>query len=130
MCRHQARAASAKATSGPGTSSGAAAIWRRSTSRTIATHRPSLEPKWWMSIRWLVPSALGEPAQRQVGQPVGGDVVDRGVEQPLVVDHREASEKDCTNWYVMVYHPVHAQARTPSPSRSPSLATGSTSTST
>src|SRR5262245_55434265 len=31
--------------------------WRASTAWTIATHRPSFDPKWWISIRWLVPSA-------------------------------------------------------------------------
>ena len=34
-----------------------AASCRRSTSRTMATHSPSFEPKWWLSIRWLVPSS-------------------------------------------------------------------------
>ena len=34
--------------------------WRASTSSTTATINASRDPKWWMSMRWLVPTSLGD----------------------------------------------------------------------
>src|SRR4051812_9939924 len=47
----------AMASAGSAGSSSSMAAWRRSTASTMASSSSSRDPKWWMSIRWLVPTA-------------------------------------------------------------------------
>src|SRR4051812_19397824 len=99
MCRHHARLASANDAASSGTRSATAASWRRSTSRTIATHSPSLEPKWWMSIRWLVPSSSASRRSDRSAMPrAETTAIARSSSRSRGASG--AMGEDCTNWYV------------------------------
>ena len=50
----------------------ASAAWRRSTSSTMASSSSSREPKWWSSMRWLVPTRVRDVAQRPSADPAAG----------------------------------------------------------
>ncbi len=51
------RIASPRSSPSVGRSAASASRWRCSTALITSTQRPSREPKWWISMRWLVPIA-------------------------------------------------------------------------
>src|SRR3954447_24565252 len=98
MWRHQARVASANDADDSGITSSTAATCRRSTSRTIATHRPSLEPKWWLSIRWLVPSSSASRRSDRSAMP-RAETTAMALSSSRSRGASGAMGDDCTKWY-------------------------------
>ena len=59
----------AKPSAGSVGASGSTAIWRRSTSSTMASRSSSRDPKWCNSIRWLVPTASATSRRERSPMP-------------------------------------------------------------
>ena len=73
----------ATASAGSSGSSASVAAWRRSTSSTIASSSSSRDPKWWRSMRWLVPTASATSRSDRPPIPPLANASMSGVEQLL-----------------------------------------------
>ena len=83
-----------RASASPGPSSPRAARRRcvlASTSRTTASSRPSLDPKWYSSMRWLVPIASAMRRRLWSASPSAVKCVDDRVEEALPGSGRPAA---------------------------------------
>ena len=66
-----------------------------STARTISVSRPCRDPKWWMSIRWLVPTAAAMSRRERSPMPLAWKSA------------TTAASRSCLGHGGEVYHPVH-----------------------
>src|SRR3954471_17079081 len=115
MCRHHWRITSPTLAPGSGTTSAKAARWRSSTARMTSTHSPSRPPKWWISIRWLVPIAAASSRRLRSLTPRDAmcSIADSS-SRPF--GSLPAMVQKCTVWYIMTPpQPVTVSIDVPQP---------------
>src|SRR3954471_11120530 len=115
MWRHHCRIASPPLAAGSGTISARASRWRCSTARMTSTHSPSRLPKWWISIRWLVPIAAASSRRLRSVTPRGA-MWAIGASSSRWRGSLPAIAQKCTVWYIMAPpQPVTVSIDVPQP---------------
>src|SRR3954464_984924 len=115
MCRHHCRMTSPAVAPGSGRTLASAARWRSSTARMTSTQRPSRPPKWWISIRWLVPIAAASSRRLRSLTPRDAmcSIADSS-SRPF--GSLPAIAQKCTVWYIMTPpQPVTVSVDVPQP---------------
>src|SRR3954470_19981980 len=100
---------------GAGTTSANAARWRSSTARMTSTHSPWRPPKWWISMRWLVPIAAANSRRLRSETPRAAMCsIAASSSRPL--GSLPAIAQKCTVWYIMTPpQPVTVSVDVPQP---------------
>src|SRR3954470_1363277 len=100
---------------GSGTTSASAARWRSSTVRITSTHRPSRPPKWWISMRWLVPIAAASSRRLRSLTPRDA-MCSIAASSKRPFGSLPAIAQKCTVWYIMTPpQPVRVSIDVPQP---------------
>ena len=99
MCFHHSRIASPAGLLGSGTSSTEHLTLARLDGLHDRDPQPSLDPKWWISMRWLVPSAAASVRRLRSPIPCLLHVRDRLVDD-LALSILDWHATYCTIWYM------------------------------
>src|SRR4051812_32363423 len=80
------------------------ARWSDSTRRTTSVSRPCRDPKWWISIRWLVPAPAAISRRERSPIPLTWkSATTRSRRSCLAIGRSVPSGTVCTKWYAEAF---------------------------